>query len=145
MKNDLKKQTEIEKIIIDARLQGASIYEMEEKEWRIAADQIILKCSVITGCELPFTDFFAAQLSETIIEYINEMGYGDLSLKEIILAMKLNLPNRHKLPGGIELQEINFSGRCVNITFISKILWNYMVIRNHIDRRFQNMIDGYSE
>lgn len=122
---------------------GKPFSEMSETELQAAADKIILKCSAFTGGEMPFTDFFASILSESIIDFLQRMGYAILNLNEIILSMEMNLSHAHKLPSGIELIQVDFSGRCVNLTFISKVLHNYMVVRNYLDRRFQNFMEGY--
>ena len=139
----LKKQTEIEKKIIKARLSSISIFEMDEKNIKVFCDALIFKCSAFTGCELPVTDYYADVLSASIIRFLLDMGYGDLTLEEIELALSVNCSHQHKLPLGIELPEITFFGKGLNIFFLSKILGNYMILRNHLDRRFQNLIDGH--
>jgi hypothetical protein len=116
---------------------------MTAEELRTTADQIILKCSAYTGAELPATDFFATTLSETIISFLLNMGYSDLNENEIIFSMEMNLNHSYRLPGGMQLVQAEFSGRCVNLTFIANVLSNYMAVRTHIERRFQNLIDGY--
>lgn len=126
-------------------MNGIPVCDMDEKQLRTTADQIILKCSAYTGAELPATDFFADTLSEAIISFVLNMGYGDLNENEIIFSMEMNLTHVHRLPGGMQLQQFEFSGRCVNLTFIANVLSNYMAVRNHIERRFQNLIDGYPE
>lgn len=143
MRKELKNLTEIEHLIIDKRISGAAFYELNELELRVATDKIIFVCSAVTGCELPATDIFAEALSGEIIKTINECGYGDLSLEEIFLSLRINQKNNLRTPSGIDIEEIQFSGRCVNTTFLSRVLSNYMVIRNMLDRKFQNKIDGY--
>ncbi len=143
MKKELKNILPIEILIVDSRVSSESISEMSDADLRVMADKVILECSTTTGCELPFTDFFAEGLSRSMISFLKEFGYDDLSLEEIILALKLNMRHRLKMPSGIEMEEVAFSGRCVNVGFISKVLWNYMQIRNLLDRKFQNHIDGY--
>lgn len=139
----LKRQTEIEKKIIRARLDGKSLSEMDEKEQRVLCDNIIFKCSAFTGCELPATDYFADILSESILAFFMELGYSDLTLNEMILALSLNCTHQQKLPGNIELPEVVFSGKGANISYLSKVVGRYMILRNYLDRRFQNLIDGY--
>lgn len=116
---------------------------MDEKALRVATDQIILRCSAIVGCEMPFTEMFANILSEQIISFIIGFGYNNLTLSEIILAIETNIASSLKMPAGIEVEEITFSGRCVNVTFLSKVLKNYISIRNLLDRKLQNVVDGY--
>jgi hypothetical protein len=118
---------------------------MTESETRVAIDQIILRCSADVGCDLPFTDMFANVLSEQIILFIDNCGYLNYTLKEILLCLQINL--MHPLPSylAVEVDEVKFSGRCVNVSFMSKTLNNYKLIRNQLDRKLQNFIDGYQQ
>ena len=131
--------------MIDARLEGKAFSEMTENETRVAIDQIILRCSADVGCDLPFTDMFANVLSEQIILFIDNCGYLNYTLKEILLSLQINL--MHPLPSylAVEVDEVKFSGRCVNVSFMSKTLNNYKAIRNQLDRKLQNFIDGYQQ
>jgi len=131
--------------VIDARLEGKAFSEMTENETRVAIDQIILRCSADVGCDLPFTDMFANVLSEQIILFIDNCGYLNYTLKEILLSLQINL--MHPLPSylAVEVDEVKFSGRCVNVSFMSKTLNNYKAIRNQLDRKLQNFIDGYQQ
>lgn len=143
MRKELANLGNIENLVIDARLTGMSFSEMEDREIRVATDQIILRCSAIVGCDLPFTDMFANVLSEQIISFITKFGYLNYTVKEVLLSMEINL--LHPMPGylAVEIDEVYFSGRGVNVTFISKVLKNYRLIRNQLDRKLQNHIDGY--
>jgi hypothetical protein len=131
--------------VINARLEGKAFSEMTESETRVAIDQIILRCSADVGCDLPFTDMFANVLSEQIILFIDNCGYLNYTLKEILLCLQINL--MHPLPSylAVEVDEVKFSGRCVNVSFMSKTLNNYKLIRNQLDRKLQNFIDGYQQ
>lgn len=133
----------MERLLLDARESEPSFSELDEVELRLATDKIILNCSAITGCELPFTELFADTISTSIVSFIEKFEYSDLNVSEVILAMEFNLKHQLRMPSGIELQEVIFVGRCPNISYLSKIMYNYMVIRNNIDRRLQNLIDGY--
>lgn len=140
---ELKNLSLVEKKIIDARLNGLSFLELDKKELQLSTDQIILRCSAIYGCEMPYTELFANVLSEEIISFVNGFLYGSLTLAEIILAMEINLPQTFLLSNAVELEEVNFSGRCVNVCFIAKVLKNYKLLRNSLDRKIQNQIDGH--
>jgi hypothetical protein len=116
---------------------------MNEEDRKVFCDRLIFECSAFTGCELPSTDYFADILSNSFLTFFSEMGYHDLTLEEVLLALSINCSHQHKLPPGIEINEVSFFGRNINISFLSKILANYMMIRNYLDRRFQNLIDGH--
>lgn len=131
--------------MIDARLEGKTFYQMSEEELVVAVDQIILRSSAEIGCDLPFTEMFSNVLSEQIILFINNCGYENYTLREVLLSFQINLI--HPLPKylAVELHEVIFSGRCVNVSFISKTLSNYKEIRHQLDRKLQNFIDGYQQ
>jgi len=137
--------TEIENKILDYRTSGLSFCQLEETDLRVATDKIIIRYSSMCGCPLPQTEYFAEVLSDEISIFINDFGYRNLTLDEILFAIRINAGTDMKLPPGIELQHIEFTGVCVNVNFISKVLRNYMAIRNMLDRRIQNKLDGYPE
>jgi len=135
--------TKVELLIIECRKKGASFVEMTDKDRRVALDKIIVKTAAISGCPLPNTDFFADIVCEEMYEFMLEFGYEELTLAEISFALRMNMKVGLKYPNGIEIETIPFSGHCFNVTYISKILSNYMQLRNLLDRKLQNYIDGY--
>jgi hypothetical protein len=137
------KLTETEKKIIKNRLIGLSFSQLPEKELRFTADQIILNAAAISGCPTPVTDFFADVLTDQINEFINEFGFHELTIKEIVLAFQLNTKGGLRHPSGLEIDKIHFSGNCFNIDFLSGVLSNYLTLRNHLDRKLENFLDGY--
>lgn len=132
-------------MIIDARLNGSSFSELSDMDLRVATDQIILNCSAIVGCDMPYTELFANVLSQQIVSFITEFGYGSYTLQEVILALKINCTQNFIISDSVDIDEVIFSGRCVNVNFISKILKNYSLLRNSLDRKLQNFIDGYKQ
>lgn len=142
-RKELSNLTQLENLIIDARIDNVSFSSLEGNNLRVACDKIIIKCSAFYGCEMPYTDKFASVLSQEIHHFILTYGYENLSLEEIIIAMEINMNHTLKIPVGIEIQPFEFFGRCVNVSFLSKVLNNYMAIRNLLDRKIQNKIDGY--
>lgn len=109
----------------------------------VSVDQIMLRVAAISGCALPNTDFFAKFIAEEIIKFILDFGYGDLTLEEILLAFRFNARSGLRYPNGELIESVNFTGVCVNVDYISKVLANYISIRNYLDRKLQNKIDGY--
>lgn len=132
-------------MIIDARLDGSSFSELSKTDLRVATDQVILNCSAIVGCDMPFTELFANVLSDQIVSFILEFGYETYTLKEVVLAMRINCTQKFTISDSVDIDEITFTGRCVNINFISKVLKNYSLLRNSLDRKLQNFIDGYEK
>lgn len=136
--------TEVELRIVNARLVGLSVAQLDAAQVRTTGDQIMLQASAITGCPMPQTDFFAEVLTTTMMNYLIEFGYGELTLTEIVLALQLNTQGGLRLPSGLEVEKVSFFGVCFNIDFLSRILSNYMIFRNNLDRKFENFIDGYA-
>lgn len=136
--------TEIERRIVAARLDGFSVIQLDGAAARTTGDQIMLQAAAIVGCPTPQTDFFAEVLTTAMMNYLKDFGYGELTLSEIILAIQLNTQGGLRFPSGLEVEKVPFFGVCFNIDFLSRILSNYMIFRNHLDRKFENFIDGYA-
>lgn len=135
--------TSIEDKIIKARCDGISFCEMADWQLRNSIDQIMLRGAAIAGCALPQTDFFAGFIAEEFIVFINEFGFSEFTLNEILLALRINSRGGVKTPSGLEIEQVAFTGVCINVDYLSKILSNYCSLRNYLDRKFENKIDGY--
>jgi len=103
----------------------------------------MLRGAAVSGCVVPGTEFFAEIIAEELTAFILEFGYKDLTYDEIILALRINSKGGYKYPTGVDLEPVVFFGNCFNVDYFSKILSNYMVIRTLLDRKLQNVIDGY--
>lgn len=106
----------------------------------------MLRGAAICGCNLPDTDFFAKFIAEEITAFILEFGYKELTLGEIILAFRINAKGNFKNYinfVGLDIEQIVFYGNCMNVDYVAKVLSNYLTIRNLLDRKLQNKIDGY--
>ncbi len=106
-------------------------------------DKIILGAAFITGCPTPSTDYYANHLSEEMITYLSKYGYDELTLEEILTALRLNTSYNLKQPTGYEIQPVHFEGACFHITFLAKVLYNYCILRGGLERKLQNFIEGY--
>ena len=142
IKNIEVKLTNFEDKVIDARLDGLSFNQIDENKLRWHVDQIMLRGAAISGCAIPATEFFAEIISEELTEYILNYGYKELTYSEILLALRINSKGGYRFPTGIELEPVTFFGNCFNIDYFSKVISNYMAIRNLLDRKLQNIIDG---
>ena len=136
--------TSSEKKIIHNRQAGNPFSELSGIQRSSFLDQIIARVTASTGCDLPQTDFFASILSEEMAGMLVDFEYDKLTLSEIIYAVRINSnPSELKLPSGIELAPVIFTGRSANTYFVSKVIGNYMILRNILDRKLQNYLDGY--
>jgi len=135
--------TEIEQKVIHKRICGGlSFGQLSEDEKLLAADKIVAQCISICGCKPHQSEKISEVLSEELAIFIDGFGYHSLNLDEIVLALRFNTSNL-KNPSGIEIEPIIFTGYYANVNYISKVLHNYKVIRDLIDRKFQNKLDGY--
>ena len=132
----------LERRVFDARLKGASFSEIENPKWNI--DQIIIRGAAICGCAVPATEFFADIISEEITRFILDFGYGQLTYEEILLAMRMNAKGDYHYIIGLEIEPVTFFGTSFNVEYFGKLLRNYKVVRNQLDRKLMNHIDGYA-
>lgn len=140
----MKNLGKVETAIVEARIGKKTFFELSETEFRYATDQIIFRTAAIMGSGLPHTEYFATVLHDQIVNFFLNYGFEYLTAEEVYLALELNVNTQLKMPSGITLNEIPFEGECVNVSFLSKILRNYMVLRNYIDRTIQNALNGYN-
>lgn len=133
----------VEQKILKARCRGLSFSQLDEGQLRVATDQIMLKGSAISGCPTPLTEGFAKTISDELIIFINEYGYDNLTLDEILTAFRLNTEATWRWPSGDMIERVEFSGTCFNVNFVSKIIYIYMALRNSLDAKFKNKISGY--
>lgn len=141
IEKDLRKLTETEKRILKARQTGKSFCEILEK--RVEIDEIMLRGAAIYGCTLPHTEFFASFIAEELSAMILDFGFGEFTMSEMILALRINCLSGVKYPSGIEVEKVNFTGHTFNVDFVCKVLEKYMSLRDGFDRKIQNQIDGY--
>ncbi len=143
---DLPKEfspTWVENKIIKARLVGKSFSQMADNEIKSCVDQMILNCSAIVGCGLPQTDYFADIITDAVKTHIIDYGYDTLTNAEIMLAMNLNEKRGIRLVSGLDLEPVVFTGNHFNVSYLSKVVQNYLIIRGQLDRKLQNLIDGF--
>lgn len=129
--------------IIDARKKGLSIGQMDDDGLRYVCDQIIVRGAALYGCDMPQTEFFAEVLSKEFSDYLLDFGYDNLTLEEIILAMRMNANGNFINPLGEDINQTAFFGNFIHVSFLCKVLHGYMVLRNNLETKFKNHIDGY--
>lgn len=137
------KPTWVEKKIIQARLIGVSFGQMSDDEIKTCVDQMILNCSAIVGCGLPQTDYFADILTAAVKTYLVDYGYDTLTNAEVMLAMNLNEKRGIRMASGLDLESVTFAGNHFNVSYLAKVIQNYLIIRGQLDRKLQNHIDGF--
>jgi hypothetical protein len=139
------KLTELEGMIIEKRLSGPSFCQLRPDLLRVEVDSIILAGAAITGCNLPTTDFFAEAITREIIAFISESGYENLTMEEILFALRVNERDDIRWPSGDYVTQVPFVGNTFNVSFLAKVLANYMRFRKILDRKLENFIDGYDQ
>jgi len=85
---------------------------MTENEVKAATTGLIFKISVICGCQLPTNDYHITVLEQEFITFLNEFGYHELTVEEILTAFRMNsnflLPERVETYGAIFALVISF-------------------------------------
>lgn len=129
----------VKKLIIRARGRGLSFFEVAPEYIRSFTDSVIISIAAITGAELPESDLLANSLSKEVEVLLNDFGYSDLTLEEVLLAVRLNYSSSFKNPYGTDF-EIGVAGNRVNVAFLSVVLNNYKTYRDFMDIEFENKI-----
>ena len=135
------KLSDSEKQIVKSRMNGISFSKIELIDTLV--DEMILRLVSICGCNLPNTDIFARFIADEISKFILEFGYAEYTMDEILLAFRLNAKGGNKHPNGEEIERVQFFGNCLNVDYVARVLENYRTIRNLLDRKIQNKLDGY--
>jgi hypothetical protein len=143
IRKGIKTWTPTENKILDARCGGVAFRSTSGEIRKTFLDDIMLSGAAATGCALPNTDFFANVISNEIDYMLENFVEQDIAASEVILALRMNSQADLKIPKGVEYEQVPFSGYCFHITFLSQVLSNYLRVRNFIDRKLQNAIDGY--
>ena len=145
--NELSKQyskaTKVEQRIIEARLCGFSISQMPEGELTDGLQDVLVSISVISGHGLPEDTFFADRLTREIILHLNNFGFSDLTLSEIVLSFNLNCKCGIKYPSGSEVIVTEIFGKNISVDYVSRVLNAYRTLRIMLDNQLKNIIDGY--
>lgn len=129
----------VKKLIIRARGRGLSFFEVAPEYIRSFTDSVIISIAAITGAELPESELLANSLSKEVEVLLNDFGYSDLTLEEVLLAVRLNYSSSFKNPYGTDF-EIGVAGNRVNVAFLSVVLNNYKTYRDFMDIEFENKI-----
>lgn len=134
----------VEHDILNERRVGISICQKVGVSLKVDVDQLILIGAAIFGCAIPTTEYFADIIGKELILFIYESEIESLTFDEMLLAMRFNTKSNFNPPKGLDIELVSFTGAYFNISFFSKIIFNYLQVRNQLDRKIQNQIDGYA-
>lgn len=135
--------TEVDYKVLDARCEGISLFEYSVDKLNELFDEVILRVAAISGAKVPADTFFIEILKQEVISFLIKFGYSGLTISEILLAFQINSKINIKYPIGIDANHIEITGDCINVDYISQVLYPYMTIRNLLDRKLENSINGY--
>jgi hypothetical protein len=121
-------------MVSEARRNGPSFEDICPEDREVRLDEIMLRIASICGCALPNTEFFARYIADEIEKYILSFGYAECTVDEIVLAFRIN---------AVSVDHINFTGVCLNVDYIAKVLKAYSEIRKLFENKLKNKIDGY--
>lgn len=135
---------EIEKKIVDERVyDNEGIFKMELSTTKTALFKIVVGISHISGGELPKTEALLDMFIDELHTFILEYGYDAYAIQEILLAFRFNINTKLRQPSGITIDRVELKTQNLSIEYISDVLRCYSVLRDSIDRKFQNHVDGY--
>lgn len=135
--------TEVDYKVLDARCEGISLFEYSAENLNEQFDEVILRIAAISGAKVPADTFFIEMLKQELIAFLMKFGYSSLTIAEILLAFQINSKINIKYPIGIDVTHVGITGDCINVDYISQVLYPYMTIRNLLDRKLENSINGY--
>lgn len=139
------KLNEIEKKIVDARVyDNEGIFKMEHGVVKAALFKIVVEISHISGGELPKTEALLDMFIDELHTFLLEYGYDAYAIEEVLLAFRFNINTKLKQPSGITIDRVELKTENLSIEYISDVLRGYSVIRDNVDRIFQNHIDGHN-
>lgn len=113
------------------------------EEFSSFGDELLLQSSAIHGVKPPDSQLFSEIISTEIEEMITSGGFSSLGYEEILFAIRLNAWHDFDLPGSLDVERIKFFGAFISPDFLSRVLKNYVTIRNFLDRKLKNFIDGF--
>ena len=134
--------TSAQKLINRDRFVGVSFWEIPEQKIIYATDEIIFTMCAVFGLPIPENNLQAEYLAKSILTVINDFGYSELTVAEIVLAINLNTFERLKNNGGDDLQKVP-PPKMPCGAFLASILANYKILRDNLDRMIERRILGY--
>lgn len=132
----MKTLKKIDNQIIHARTTGYSFCQLDNSGTKLFLDSVLIKGSAMYGCALPSTTFFADVISEEISTFLDDFEFNSYTEQEVLLALRLNYSGKFE-------ETIQFSGNTMNTCFLSKILSQYAALRNQLDRKIENHLEGF--
>ena len=121
---------------------GVAFWEIPEEKLIHATDEIIFSISATYGLPTPTHNLQAEYLAKSILTVIEDFGYSEFTLAEIVLAIQLNTFDRLKNPLGEDLVQVPTpQGICS--AFLASILRNYKILRDNLDRMIETRFLGY--
>lgn len=118
------------KRMLEARFIGYAFVDMTEKELGICTTGLILKISVICGCQLPTGDAHINILESEFIKFLSNAGYETMTMEEVLTAFRFNA--EYKL-----LNKVETYGAVFNIDYAGKVLHQYCQMRLQLDSKFK--------
>lgn len=142
----MKKLVPIQKKIIESRCKSLPrIEDLSKDNLEYFGDKLLFKLSALFGFSIPHMDVQARSISRELIDFIFDFGYSHYNEDEVELALKLNLKTGLYIPEPVEIETATSNRSLPNVDFFSKVLFNYAALRNSLDKRIQNVIDGHEE
>jgi hypothetical protein len=117
--------------------------QIDDQELLTDFDEILFRVSKISGVDIKEAALDFDFLKEETIIYLKNFGYINLNLGEIILAFRFNCDTDILKRLDVEIEKIISKSKYLNVDYIVSVLKNYLQFRFFVDRKVQNIIDGY--
>lgn len=137
---------ELEQKIVKQRIQQTdSISELSSDATKTALFKTVVAIAHVSGGALPKSEAFLDMFIDELYTFLVEYGYGHFAITELILAFRININTTLRQPSGMTLPKVELKTNQLSIEYISDVLSIYSIFRNSIDRKLENLIDGYEQ
>lgn len=115
---------------------------MDEKQQVVICDELQLVACISHSISPPYSSLISELVAKEIVVMMGR--FPDLTYEETLLAIRFNADAGLAVPKNTDIEKIKFSGNFIGINFLSQIFKNYMSLRNLLDQKLKNFIDGLS-
>ena len=137
------KVSKVDSLVLEARVDGnLSFSQLGDNMQKSVIRQLILRASAISGLPVSGSQFILDALEDQLCKYLLKFNFENLNESEMELAFQMNQLNNVYVGNLIEIDKVEPFGSFVSVAYMAKVLGNYRILRNAIDRKLKNFIDG---
>lgn len=129
--------------IFDARLQSASICELEPEILNENIKTIVYSICEINGLKKPENEICENRIVGDVKDFLIEYGYSEYNLSEIKLAFVLNCVSEFRYSSGDYIEKIKSKSEYFSLTFFVEVIERYSYLRMILDNQLISIFNGY--